>query len=468
MRPRLIAILIFLLILPLPSRPVLAQESQPDGPVYVVKNGDSLWDIAARFGVSLEELQAVNHISDAGQLVAGFQLLIPGLEGFQGVVDTLNVPYGETLLSMSRRYQVPMETLMRLNRLANPAAVYAGFSLILPADRMNPVANERAMMRQGQTLLEFAALNNRSPWEIVQLNGLPGMWGALPGDVLLFSGGEQQPGPGALPEVVTALTVSPLIQGKTTVISISGQAGIQLNGTLAGRELRFFTSGNDYVALQGIHAMIEPGFYSLNLRGVFTEGGSYGKAVFEFSQPVHIRSGNYLFDPPLNVDPQTIDPAVTEPEDRQWAELGSTFTPDKMWDGAFQSPVPLEFKDCWPSLFGSRRSFNGSPYTYFHSGLDFCGGVETQLFAAAAGKVIFTGRLTVRGNATVIDHGWGVYTAYDHQSKILVKPGDLVEPGQVIGLGGATGRVTGPHLHWEVWVGGVQVDPRDWLENVFP
>jgi len=68
----------------------------------------------------------------------------------------------------------------------------------------------------------------------------------------------------------------------------------------------------------------------------------------------------------------------------------------------------------------------------------------------------------------VIDHGWGVYSAYAHQSEILVNEGDWVEAGQLIGRVGSTGRVTGPHLHWEVIVGGVQVDPMQWLEESFP
>jgi murein DD-endopeptidase MepM/ murein hydrolase activator NlpD len=74
----------------------------------------------------------------------------------------------------------------------------------------------------------------------------------------------------------------------------------------------------------------------------------------------------------------------------------------------------------------------------------------------------------VRGNATLIDHGWGVYSGYWHQSVIQVKGGDQVDTGQVIGFNGATGRVTGPHLHWELWVGGVQVDPLQWTEVPFP
>ena len=68
----------------------------------------------------------------------------------------------------------------------------------------------------------------------------------------------------------------------------------------------------------------------------------------------------------------------------------------------------------------------------------------------------------------IIDHGWGVYTGYWHQSQSLVKTGDKIIGGQVIGLVGGTGRVTGAHLHWEVWVGGVQVSPLDWLTGSYP
>jgi murein DD-endopeptidase MepM/ murein hydrolase activator NlpD len=68
----------------------------------------------------------------------------------------------------------------------------------------------------------------------------------------------------------------------------------------------------------------------------------------------------------------------------------------------------------------------------------------------------------------MIDHGWGVYSAYMHQAEIKVEEGDQVQAGQVIGIVGQTGRVNGPHLHLEIWAGGVQVDPLDWLENVYP
>jgi murein DD-endopeptidase MepM/ murein hydrolase activator NlpD len=104
----------------------------------------------------------------------------------------------------------------------------------------------------------------------------------------------------------------------------------------------------------------------------------------------------------------------------------------------------------------------------FHTGLDFAGGEGLQIFAPAAGRVVFAAPLTVRGNATIIDHGLGVYSGFWHQSQMLVNVGDLVQAGQVIGLVGETGRVTGAHLHWEIWVNGVQVDPLNWLNQTYP
>ena len=87
------------------------------------------------------------------------------------------------------------------------------------------------------------------------------------------------------------------------------------------------------------------------------------------------------------------------------------------------------------------------------------------MLAAASGTVVLADTLNVRGNAVVIDHGWGVYTGYWHQTEIYVQPGERVSTGQVIGTVGSTGRVTGAHLHWELWVNGVPVDPMQWVRQ---
>jgi len=136
-------------------------------------------------------------------------------------------------------------------------------------------------------------------------------------------------------------------------------------------------------------------------------------------------------------------------------ELVTAKTPDKYWRGSFEFP-PSSTTESFPSVFGTRRSYNGEGYFKYHNGLDFFGGTGVPILAPAPGRVVFAGPLDVRGNATYIDHGWGIYTGYLHQSEILVDVGQMVEAGEEIGLVGATGRVTGPHLHWEMWVGGVR------------
>jgi murein DD-endopeptidase MepM/ murein hydrolase activator NlpD len=450
------------------------QPTQPEQPVYIVQPGDTLWSIALRFGLTLQDLQDANGITNPDEIPAGTNLVIPGLSGVQGVLTTVSIPYGESLRSLSLRYGLPAETLVRLNRLSSPAQLYAGASLIITQSDRPPSAIQRAMLGSGESLLELAAAQGANPWRVVMANALGGAWAALPGEVLGVPSdepGDQPSAPGALPQAISSAVLQPLpvVQGKAAVLHISGPAGLQINGTFLDHQLHFFAQQDGgYVALQGVHALIKPGLYPLSIHGQLPGSPAGAGDAFDYSQQVLVQDGGYPYDPPLSVSPELIDPAVTGPEDREWAALAAQVSPMKLWDGIFQSPLAPPLDTCWPSLFGSRRSFNGSDYVYFHSGLDFCGQVGTEIHAPAAGVVVFTGPLEIRGNTTLIDHGWGVYTAYMHQSEFRVQVGDTVSTGQVIGLVGSTGRVTGPHLHWEVIVGDVQVDPLDWLQQVFP
>lgn len=436
-------------------------------PYYIIQEGDSLWQIAARFGVGVEDLMQENNITDAGLVSVGSKVFIPGLIGFDGELTTVSVVFGDTLYSLSSSYGVPIETLVRLNRLTTPSELFLGYSFILPvSENQRPIPLERENLTGGQSLLELAVSQGQNQWSLSLANQLPGTWAALPGNVIQVPGDVPEGiVSSGLPAVIKGVQVTPtfMVQGGTNVIRVIAPAGIAMTGSLNGQALNFFPEGNGYVALQGIHAMTEPGIYPLTLEGKDSDG-----AKFAFTQNVIIQSADFAYDPSLTVDPITVDPAVTGPETDLWSSLSVNATPEKMWNGIFVSPVPPQFSNCWSSLFGNRRSYNGGTYDFFHGGLDFCGTVGTELYASATGKVTYTGLLTVRGNVVVIDHGWGVYTAYDHLSTILVNVGDMMSPGQLIGLGGATGRTTGPHLHWEVWVGGIQVNPVDWLKNVYP
>lgn len=453
---------LLLLSLLWPLSPAAAQDAPPTGPVYIVQSGDTLWDIAARFGVTMDELKEANGITDVNQVYAGAQLIIPGLEGVQGVLTTQEIPLGETLSSLARSIGVSADVLVRLNHITSPSELYAGASLIIPQSEETPTT-QRTALATGQSLLELAALHNTNPWALSAQNQLEGTWAALPGEVLRAPGAADS-GPGALPSQVTSFTITPLTQGQTAVVRLEAPPGTTLSGSLMDYTLHFFplAEGGGYVALQGVHAMAEPGLYTLRLSGMLPGG-----IPLAFSQSIRVQAGQFIYEK-LTVDPKTRDPTVTGPENEQWMALAAPATPTKMWEGMFAPAVDPVFLDCITSWYGNRRSYNDSGYIYFHTGLDYCNGSGSNVYAPAPGTVVFAGFLEVRGNATMIDHGWGVYTAYMHQSELLVQEGDVVETGQVIGITGGTGRVQGPHLHWEILVGGVQVDPEAWLAQAFP
>jgi murein DD-endopeptidase MepM/ murein hydrolase activator NlpD len=443
--------------------PVHAQEVTSAGPVYIVQEGDSLWDIAYRFHVTQQALQDANGLQNPNQITIGQALVIPGLEGIQGTLTTENVSYGETLHSLSLKYQMPEQMLRRLNHITSPSELYAGYSLVILQNKNLPTLGERVSLSAGQSLLELAILNNTDPWSVLAVNRGISSSTVLPGEVLRTPAGEDS-GPGGLPAAISSVAISPMAQGQTTEIQLEGTAGLSIGGTLLDHKLGFFQDENKgYIALQGVNAMQNPGLYPLSIQVSSPDG-----IPFDFSQNVSVTAGQFRTDVPLTVDPATMDPKVTQPENDLWASISAPQTTEKLWVGTFGIPVDPVYGDCFASRFGSRRSYNGSEYIYYHTGLDFCGQVGQPVYAAASGIVAYTGSLTVRGNATVIDHGWGVYTAYMHQSEILVKAGDHVEKGQLIGLVGNTGRVEGPHLHFEVLVGGVPVNPLDWLTQEYP
>ena len=451
------------------TTPVIAQDPSPTptpqpatGPIYIIQPGDFLSTIASDFGVSLEDLMAVNNITDANSISAGAQIIIPGLEGIHGILDRKPTFYGDTLSGFSRRNQVSEGLLRRLNHITSSSELAAGRNLVYPQkENFTPLVN-RINLAPGETLLEASILAQTDPWTLVTLNGLKGNWAALPGDILYTNG---------MPSAFVSVSVAPqqIKQGGTSTIIVQTTPGVTLGGSLGEKQLHFFAlEDGKQVALQGIHAMLEPGLYLLTLEAMLPNGV---KQTLE--QMVVVQSGFYL-DEVLLVEPATIDPVVSDPELQKITDLTAPASPQKYWQGTFKSPSPLYAfpPGCFTSYYGNRRTYIGSgtdeTFDSFHSGLDFCGGAGVQISAPADGVVIFAGPLTVRGNATIIDHGWGIYSGIWHQSQIDVQVGQIVKVGDVIGLVGGTGRVTGAHLHWEVWVNEIQVDPMDWLESNYP
>ena len=463
MHRRVSLFFLIILISGLVFQPASAQAS---GPIYIVQSGDTLSLIASRFNVTLNDLITANPSIDPNFLSEDQQIIIPGLEGVTGILETEIISFGDSLRSLSRRTQVSDIQLRKLNRLISPTELYVGVSLIIPTQEGQTELNTRTSPASGESLLELAVKQSSDVWTLASVNKLSGTWNALPGDILYSPGNSSEGNASGLPSAFLEASIEPLpmVQGGTEIIRVETQADAAISGMLVDMPLNFFQVNGNHIALQGVHTLLEPGVYPLRLEATLTDGSKQS-----FEQMVLVTTGNY-YSEELFVPAETIDPLATEPENQVVLAVTRPSSQNQFWNGIFSSPAI--YPDQFTSRFGTRRTYHGTGTELtiegFHTGLDFAGGEGLQIFAPAAGRIVFAAPLTVRGNATIIDHGWGVYSGFWHQSQITVNVGDMVEQGQVIGLVGDTGRVTGAHLHWEVWVNGIQVNPLDWLNQVYP
>ena len=165
----------------------------------------------------------------------------------------------------------------------------------------------------------------------------------------------------------------------------------------------------------------------------------------------------------LRVDPKLVIPPESDREriDRESRELEAAWAaspPERLWQSKFVRPVP----DPANSAFGAHSVYNGET-TSRHGGADFLSPAGRPVKAPNGGHVVIAGSRYFSGNTVVIDHGQGLLSLLAHLTKIDVKVGDTVSAGEVVGTVGATGRVTGPHLHWAVRLNGARVDPLSLL-----
>jgi murein DD-endopeptidase MepM/ murein hydrolase activator NlpD len=232
------------------------------------------------------------------------------------------------------------------------------------------------------------------------------------------------------------------------------QPADSLQGTWLGHPLVFTRAhqGNTWYALAGIDVEQAPGTYPLQLTATEANG-----AELHASQQVDVLPGSYKTTT-LHVEEKYVAPdaATLERIAADKAVKDAAFAhqvSQPLWNGSFRSPVPFAPTDS----FGTRRMFNGK-LASIHRGTDFHAPSGTPVVAANDGVVIIAQGMFYEGNLVVIDHGQQFSTLYMHLSKIEVKVGDRVHKGQRLGLSGATGRVTGPHLHLGVRWQGMYVD----------
>ena len=203
-------------------------------------------------------------------------------------------------------------------------------------------------------------------------------------------------------------------------------------------------------ALIGVNALQKPGKFTLK----------YG----DQEKTVTIAAG--MFGVQVLSLPKGKDNFISSPGEEETVQKAkATLTPHQYWLGQFLKPSQARTS----SPYGVRRRVNGKLLPdYFHSGQDFAGAIGSPITACANGKVIISKwGWRLHGNTVAIDHGQGVVSFYIHMSKILVKEGDMVSAGQKIGLIGATGRASGPHLHFSLYVNNNAVNPWNWFHKSF-
>lgn len=227
-----------------------------------------------------------------------------------------------------------------------------------------------------------------------------------------------------------------------------------------GRDLVFFPVGERPVwyGLAGVDVEAMPGPDKLELEATMPDG-----QVVRAVREIQVRPSTYKTErikvPERFVQPdaETLKRIEADKAAKQAAFSHQIATP--VWSGNFHAPVSLTVSEG----FGTRRTFNGK-LAGVHRGLDYHAPEGTPIRAANAGTVVLAQELFYEGNCVIIDHGQQFMTLYMHLSKIQVAPGETVKPGQQIGLSGATGRATGPHLHVAVRWQGAYLDPAQlWL-----
>lgn len=278
----------------------------------------------------------------------------------------------------------------------------------------------------------------------------------LPGLVLFFCGSA------AVTAALPAVQVSParIVPGTALRFTVSGaDADARVGGTVLETDL-VFLRGEDgtWAAFAGVDLDTSPGVYTFH---VSAEWGD--SANLEHAGEITVVAKDYPTEE-LKVAARYVEPPqdVTERIARESAALKRLWarsTPEKLYDGVTLRPLA----GVAGRNFGRRRVFNGKPRSP-HSGADLAAPVGTPVPAAARGRVALARDLYYSGNLVVLDHGGGVYTLYAHLSRMDVSEGAMVAAGDIIGQVGATGRVTGPHLHWGARIGEARVDPGRLLE----
>ncbi len=434
---------------------------------YTIEEGDFLSVVAIMFNTTVDDILSINNIPDVNAISIGTKIKIPTLAGVEGDIAVRYINIGDTLDTLSILAGMDAAKLGAINALVSPTELYIGSLLTTirsdKADTITAVSN----YEERDNLLAKSAKLGVSPAVLQKMNRAEGTWDFADSQVVFgkINKSEKNFETHSVAPFVNTIEIKqlPLTQGETHVIHVSGTDLAGLDGNVGNYPLRFFRDGgsDDWYALLGIDAMETVGLEQIVITGKNENGDN-----FYLNQPVIIQAGIFSTEVVEGVDSSTLEEA-NQVQDTQTVTGLKQTSDQRSWGTMMSFPVD---EPCFVSGFGSRRTYNNGVFSNYHTGVDFgvCTADNINIYASADGTVIFADLLPIHGNFTVIDHGWGVYTSYSHQSQLLVSAGQQVKRGDLIGLIGNTGRSVGPHLHWEVIVNSTYVNPVTWLGTQFP
>ena len=253
--------------------------------------------------------------------------------------------------------------------------------------------------------------------------------------------------------LLLALTIS-ANQGSAVQVTIPNEPGVKsVELVWETKKVPAFQVQNVWMTILGVDLDAKPGDHKADVLLTMQDG-----RVEKRDAMIQVVAKKYPTTE-LTVEEKYVELSKTDlaRANRESAETDGIFavtSPEMLWTTAFTVPIP----GGTGTSFGHRRVFNGEPRAP-HAGADLRAKTGTPIHAANRGRVVLAKNLFFTGNTVILDHGLGIYSLYAHLSRIDVKRGDIVKNGQLVGLAGATGRVTGPHLHWGMRVQGARVDP---------
>ncbi len=266
-------------------------------------------------------------------------------------------------------------------------------------------------------------------------------------------------------QAVARLSSSEVANGQVTVLEVDLRpkepAATDLKATFEQNRIALFQHpikpAGVYCGLVGIPIGKKPHKTAIELEWMDPAGRQYRETV-----ALHIIEGNYKKEA-LKVAPKHVSPSPKnlqriKAEKKEIRRIYASSSDTRLWYGQFSKPLTSDIT----SVFGSQRLFNGELQSY-HRGTDFRAKLGTPVYASNFGIVRLAKNLFYSGNIVIVDHGKGIFTNYAHLSQIDVKVGQHIARGDQIGLSGATGRVSGPHLHWGVKINNAYVDPLQFL-----